>query len=101
MREAVIDLGEVPSGEPGGPEPVRPRGSLPYRWVLGPLAVILTVALGGAGAPPAPPPEPLTLPITLRDSIRVSAGRLHVIGPGEKTEGQQPGRRRLRYPISS
>ncbi|SDT78092.1 outer membrane protein assembly factor BamB family protein [Actinoplanes derwentensis] len=101
MREAVIELGEVPSAGSGEPDPVRPRGSLPYRWVVAPLAVALTVALGGAGPPPRPPPEPLTLSVTLSDSVRVAGGRVHVIGPGEKAEGRPRSRRLMRYPIRS
>lgn len=101
VREAVIDLGEVPSGEPGETEPVRPRGSLPYHWVLTPLAIALTVVLGGGAPPPPRPPAPLTLDVTLRDSVRVADGRVHVIGPGEKADGQPKSRRLLRYPISA
>ncbi|GAA1605742.1 PQQ-binding-like beta-propeller repeat protein [Actinoplanes couchii] len=101
MREAVIDLGEVPPDDPGDTEPVRPPGSPRHRWILTPLTVALTVALGGAVPPPPAPPEPLTLAVTLRDSVRVSGGRVHVIGPGEEAEGTPRSRRLMRYPVRS
>ncbi|MBW6436204.1 hypothetical protein KZ829_20910 [Actinoplanes hulinensis] len=81
MRDRVIDLGEVPAGAPD--EAGLPRAPLPYRWILGPLAVILLVALGGAVPPAAPPPPPQVIPLTLRDAIRVDGDRLYLIGPGE------------------
>ncbi len=97
----MIDLGEVPAAGVGEPDPARPRRSLPYRRLLGPPALALAVALGGAVPPPPPPPEPLTLPVTVRDSVRVEDGRIHVIGPGEELAGQPRSRRMMRYPVGS
>ncbi|WP_433791643.1 PQQ-binding-like beta-propeller repeat protein [Actinoplanes sp. CA-252034] len=83
MRDALIDLGEVPSGGPGEPEAALPRPPWPYRWILGPLTVLLAVLLGGGGPPPQPPPGPVVLPITLGDGIRVGDARLYVIGQAQ------------------
>jgi outer membrane protein assembly factor BamB len=76
VRDVLIDLGEVPGGEP---EPALPRGPLPYRWILGILTVVLTVVLGGGGPPPEPPPEPVVVPLTINDGIRLDGDRLYVI----------------------
>ncbi|MEU8656760.1 PQQ-binding-like beta-propeller repeat protein [Actinoplanes philippinensis] len=83
MRDALIDLGEVPSGGPGETETALPRAPLPYRWILGLLTALLVVLLGGGGPPPQPPPGPVVLPITLGDGIRTGDGRLYVIGQAE------------------
>ncbi|MEU4621452.1 PQQ-binding-like beta-propeller repeat protein [Actinoplanes sp. NPDC023801] len=80
MRDVLIDLGEVPSGEP---EPASPRAPFPYRWILGPLTLVLAVLLGGGGPWPQPPPEPVVLPLTLNDGIRIDNDRLYVIGPAD------------------
>ncbi|MEV0897272.1 PQQ-binding-like beta-propeller repeat protein [Actinoplanes sp. NPDC049802] len=85
MRDRVIDLGEVPAGEPG--EAVLPGAPPPYRWILGSLALVLLIALGGAAPAAAPPPPPRIIPLTLRDAIRVSDDRLYLIGPGEPVGG--------------
>ncbi|BEL11973.1 hypothetical protein Q0Z83_101640 [Actinoplanes sichuanensis] len=77
MRDALIDLGEVPSGEP---ESALPRPPLPaYRWILGLLTVVLAALLGGAGPPP-PSTDPVFLPINLGDRIQVAGDRLYVAG---------------------
>ncbi|MEU4156765.1 hypothetical protein [Actinoplanes sp. NPDC026670] len=77
MRDALIDLGEVPSGEPAS---ALPRPPLPsYRWILGLLAVVLAALLGGAGPPP-PSSGPVVLPIELGDRFQVAGDRLYVAG---------------------
>jgi outer membrane protein assembly factor BamB len=78
VREALIDLGEVPAGEPA-----LPQAPVPYRWIAGLLTVVLLAALGGAGPPPPAPPPPVVLPLTLNDAVSVDGDRLFVIGPGE------------------
>lgn len=83
MRDVLIDLGDVPSGGPDGPEPVLPGGPVPYRWILTALTAVLLLVLGGGGPPPPPPPGPLTLPIELGETMQVADDRLFVIGPGE------------------
>jgi outer membrane protein assembly factor BamB len=77
VRDVLIDLGEVPSGEP---EAALPRPPLPYRWILGLVTLALVVVLGGGGPPPEPPPEPVVLPLTLTDGFRLDEDRLYVIG---------------------
>ncbi|MDI6103268.1 PQQ-binding-like beta-propeller repeat protein [Actinoplanes sp. NEAU-A12] len=78
MRDALIDLGEVPADGPE--EPSLPTAPVPYRWILGLLAVILLAVLGGAGPPPPPPPAPVVLPLALGESVHVVGDRLYVIG---------------------
>jgi outer membrane protein assembly factor BamB len=83
LRDALIDLGEVPSGGPGEPETALPRPPWPYRWMLGLLTAVLAVLLGGGGPPPQPPPDPVVLPIALGDRIQADGDRLFVIGQPE------------------
>lgn len=83
MRDTLIDLGEVPATGPGEPDPALPGPPLPYRWILGVLAVALLAVLGGAGPPPPPLPAPVVLPMTQADTFRVDGDRLFVVGPGE------------------
>jgi outer membrane protein assembly factor BamB len=78
VRDAVIDLGEVPAGE----TPL-PSAPVPYRLIAGLLTMVLLALLGGAGPPPPPLPAPVVLPLTLADAISVVGDRLFVIGPGE------------------
>lgn len=83
MRDALIDLGEVPADGAGGPETALPRAPVPYRRILGFLAVVLLALLGGAGPPPPPRPAPVVLPLALGDSVRVDGDRLFVLGLSE------------------
>jgi hypothetical protein len=82
LRDALIDLGEVPSGEPET-SIASPRQPLPYRWILGPLTAVLVALLGGGGPPPSPPPAPVILSIAPGDQVQADGDRLYVIGTPE------------------
>jgi outer membrane protein assembly factor BamB len=89
VGDVLIDLGVLPHGsrEEEPPPAGRPR---PARTTLAVLAVVLTTALAGAGAPVAPP-RPLTIPAQLSDMVFPDAERYYVVSG---TGGGLPGRLR-------
>ncbi len=78
MSEVLIELGEV-GDEPVAREPLAPRH---YRALLGGVAVLLSMVLGGAVPGPRAVP-PVIVAAAIGDRVQVASDRLYVIGLGD------------------
>ena len=85
---SVIELGEM-RREQAAPAVVVP---LPYRALLGVLALLL-IPLLAAGDHGVPPPAPVILPAHLGDTTYVDGDRLFVVGSGPDVLGTEVQRR--------
>ena len=86
VSDGVIDLGELP---PRGQRRLLPAGvrrPLPYRAILGAVAVLLLGLLGGAVYHP-PPAGPKIIAAKLADTTFVAGDRLFVVSAGEDLFG--------------
>ena len=86
VSNVLIDLGELP---PQGQRRSLPFGAgrpIPYRAVLGALAVVLLGLLGGATYLP-PPPGPTIIAAMLADTTFLSGNRLFVVSTADDPFG--------------
>ncbi|WP_433296605.1 hypothetical protein ACQP2F_38815 [Actinoplanes sp. CA-030573] len=81
MSHIVIDLGEVPDHRATPAETPAPRPPVPWRVLLGALAVVLVALLGGAAARHRPE-APVVIPARLGDTTYLSGNRLFLVGTG-------------------
>ncbi len=84
MSHGVIDLGDLSADSPARPHAGSRRPRLPYRALLGGLAVVLAGSLAGSvhRGPPAPP---AVVAARLSDTMLVTDERLFVASPGAGT----------------
>jgi hypothetical protein len=85
VSHGVIDLGDLSAGSGARPPaPASRRPPVPYRALLGALALLLAGSLAGAAhrGPPAPPAVVAT---RLSDTTLVTRERLFVVTPGAGT----------------
>jgi hypothetical protein len=84
VGDVLIDLGEV-SPERATPRPGQPR-PMPYRAVLGGLAVLLAALLTGA-AHRGPPPAPVIVAARLGDMMFAGEDEVFVVSAGSEPPG--------------
>jgi hypothetical protein len=81
VSNVLIDLGELPPRGQRRIAPTLARRPIPYRAVLGVLAVLLLGLLGGAGYRP-PPVGPAIIAAQLADATYISGNRLFIVSAG-------------------